>query len=264
MSTKVQNIINYMENIAPEVLKEDFDNVGLMVGSKEKEVNRVLLALDCTKEVLGEAIDNNCDMIITHHPLIFRKPSRIISEDLIGSKIIDLIKNDISLYSSHTNLDSAKDGINKTIVEMLGFSSNEIIEKSKVSNFNEAGLGRIVRLDNETKLIDLIETVKKVLNIKALRVVKGSDSVSTIAIINGSGQDFIGEAVKLGADCIITGDTTYHFASDYKELGVSIIDAGHFNTEWLVFLNVLKGLENEFENIEFIKSEKSEDPYTFI
>ncbi|MEG0238318.1 MAG: Nif3-like dinuclear metal center hexameric protein, partial [Clostridium sp.] len=137
MSTKVQNIINYMENIAPEVLKEDFDNVGLMVGSKEKEVNRVLLALDCTKEVLGEAIDNNCDMIITHHPLIFRKPSRIISDDLIGSKIIDLIKNDIALYSSHTNLDSAKDGINKTIVEMLGFSSNEIIEKSKVSNFNE-------------------------------------------------------------------------------------------------------------------------------
>ncbi|MEG0238319.1 MAG: Nif3-like dinuclear metal center hexameric protein, partial [Clostridium sp.] len=134
----------------------------------------------------------------------------------------------------------------------------------KVLNFNESGLGRIVRLDNETKLIDLIETVKKVLNIKALRVVKGSDSVSTIAIINGSGQDFIGEAVKLGADCIITGDTTYHFASDYKELGVSIIDAGHFNTEWLVFLNVLKGLENEFENIEFIKSEKSEDPYTFI
>ena len=264
MSTKVENIINYMENIAPEALKEDFDIVGLMVGSKEKEVNRVLLALDCTKEVLGEAIEHNCDMIITHHPLIFRKPSRIVSEDLIGSKIIDLIKNDISLYSSHTNLDSAKDGINKTIVEMLGFSSNEIIEKSKVLNFNEAGLGRIVRLNNKIKLTELIQTVKKVLNIKALRVVKGNDTVSTIAIINGSGQDFIGEAVKLGADCIITGDTTYHFASDYKELGVSIIDAGHFNTEWLVFLNVLKGLEDEFEDIEFIKSKKSDDPYTFI
>ena len=147
MSVKVRDIMEAMENLAPEVLKEDFDNVGLMVGSKDKEVKKILLALDCTKNVLNEAIENKCDMILTHHPLIFRKPNRIVPDDLLGYKITELIKNDIALYSSHTNLDSAKNGINKTIVEMLGFKSNEIIEKSKIKSFDEAGLGRIVRLE---------------------------------------------------------------------------------------------------------------------
>lgn len=264
MSVKVRDIMEAMENLAPEVLKEDFDNVGLMVGSKDKDVKKILLALDCTKNVLNEAIENKCNMIITHHPLIFRKPNRIVSDDLLGYKITELIKNDIALYSSHTNLDSAKNGINKTIVEMLGFKSNEIIEKSKIKSFDEAGLGRIVRLEEEISLSNLIDKVKNVLNIDTLRIVKGNDKVKTIAIINGSGQDFISEAVKLGADCIITGDTTYHFASDYKELGISIIDAGHFNTEWLVFLKVLDYIRNEFKDIEFIESKEAKDPYTFI
>ncbi|MDU1855850.1 MAG: Nif3-like dinuclear metal center hexameric protein, partial [Clostridium baratii] len=146
----------------------------------------------------------------------------------------------------------------------LGFKSNEIIERSKIKSFDEAGLGRIVRLEEEISLSSLVDKVKNVLNIDTLRIVKGNDKVKTIAIINGSGQDFISEAVKLGADCIITGDTTYHFASDYKELGVSIIDAGHFNTEWLVFLRVLDDIRNKFKDIEFIESKEAKDPYTFI
>ena len=149
---KVRDIIEAMESLAPSFLKEDFDNVGLMIGDREKEVKKVLLALDCTLKVVEEAKENNVDLIITHHPLIFRKPNRIVPDDLLGYKITELIKNDIALYSSHTNLDSAKNGINKTIVEMLGFKSNEIIEKSKIKSFDEAGLGRIVRLEEEISL----------------------------------------------------------------------------------------------------------------
>lgn len=264
MSVKVKDIESFMNKLAPEVLKESFDNVGLMVGDENQNVTRVLLALDCTKKVIEEAIDKKCDMIITHHPLIFRKPNRIVKSDLLGEKIITLIKNNISLYSSHTNLDSVKDGINDTIVKMLGFDSDKIIEKSNNKNFECAGLGRIVYLNEYMNLDDLICKIKKNLNVNVLRVVKGNENVKTLAIINGSGQDFIGEAVKLGADCIITGDTTYHFASDYKELGVTIIDPGHFSTEWLVFLEAIKPLKEQFKNIEFINSNVSEDPYTFI
>lgn len=259
---KVKEIIEVMETLAPTFLKEDFDNVGLMVGDREKEVKKVLLALDCTLKVVEEAKENNVDLIITHHPLIFRRPNNITTDTIQGRKIIELIKNDISLYSSHTNLDSAKSGLNDSIPKLLGYDSSEILEVNKRDE--KAGLGRIVTLDKPTTLDEIVDNVKKALNINNLRVVKGKEEVNKIAIINGSGQDFIGKAVSKGADCIITGDTTYHFASDYKEMGINIIDAGHFASEQIVFFNVMKNIIDKFTDVEFILSKVEEDPYTFL
>lgn len=258
---KVNNIIKEMELLAPTYLKEDFDNVGLMVGDKNKEVKKVLLALDCTLKVIEEAKKENVELIITHHPLIFKRPSSITTDTLQGKKIIELIKNDISLYSSHTNLDSVENGLNDTIVSILGFDNSKILEKNKRDD--KAGLGRIVSLNESIQLEDLISKIKKSLNINNLRVVKGKDKVNKIAIINGSGQDFIGKAVALGADCIITGDTTYHFASDYKEMKISILDVGHFASEQITFFNVMENLKEKFKDVEFITSTVEEDPFSF-
>ncbi|SFC63245.1 Nif3-like dinuclear metal center hexameric protein [Clostridium uliginosum] len=260
----VKDISKAIEKRAPKFLKEDYDNVGLMVGDQNKEVKSILLALDCTNKVLKEGIDNKVDLIITHHPLIFKKPKNIIQGDLLGEKVINLIKNDISLYSCHTNLDSAKLGINETVVEILGFNSDQIIETSSIKGFEDSGIGRIVKLENKIQLTDIINTIKSKLNINHMRVVEGNNKVSTLAIINGSGQDLFNKAKECGADCIITGDTTYHFASDFKEMGISIIDAGHFSTEWIAYLKSLEFLKEEFKDIEFIISEKCEDPYSFI
>lgn len=257
----VNDVIKEMEKIAPTYLKEDFDNVGLMVGDRSKEVKKVLLALDCTLNVIEEAKRENADLIITHHPLIFRRPSNITTDTLQGKKIIELIKNDISLYSSHTNLDSVENGLNSTIVSLLGFEEGAILEANKKEQ--SAGIGRLVSLNESISLEQLVDKVKKALSINHLRVVNGNDKITKIAIINGSGQDFIGKAVSLGADCIITGDTTYHFASDYKELGISILDVGHFASEQLVFFNVMKKLEEKFRDIEFITSKVEEDPFNF-
>ena len=261
---KVIEISKEIEEFAPKFLKEDYDNVGLMVGDSKKEVKRVLLSLDCTNEVIKEAINLNCDLIINHHPLLFKRPSSIVKGDLIGDKIITLIKEDIALYSCHTNLDSAKNGINETIVNMLGFNSSEIIEMSGAQNYKDGGIGRIVKLEKEMLFSDLIDLVKEKLNIKNMRIVRGNEKVNVLAIINGSGQDFFYKAKSLGADCIITGDTTYHFASDFKEMGVSIIDAGHFSTEYIVFLKTLEFLKEKFKDVEFIASKKSKDPYEFV
>ena len=258
---KVNNIINEMELLAPTYLKEDFDNVGLMVGDKNKEVKKVLLALDCTLKVIEEAKKENVELIITHHPLIFKRPSSITTDTLQGKKIIELIKNDISLYSSHTNLDSVENGLNDTIVSILGFDNFKILEKNKKDD--KAGLGRIVSLNESIQLEDLISKIKKSLNINNLRVVKGKDKVNKIAIINGSGQDFIGKAVALGADCIITGDTTYHFASDYKDMEISILDVGHFASEQITFFNVMENLKENFKDVEYITSTVEEDPFRF-
>jgi len=261
---KVKDIIKEIEKFAPKYLKEDFDNVGLMVGDKEKEVKKILLALDCTLEVIEEAEENNVDLIITHHPLIFRKPSSITTETLIGKKIIELIKNDISLYSSHTNLDSAENGLNETIINLLGYEKGEIIEVNKNARDNKReGLGRVITLEKEMLLDDLVLSVKEKLNIPGVKVVKAKETVSKLAIINGSGQDFFQRAESMGADCIITGDTTYHYASDYKEMGISIIDTGHFASEWLVYLNVINKIKDIFMDVEIITSKKAEDPYIF-
>ena len=264
MQVKVRDIISEMERIAPPSLKEDYDNVGLMVGDNEKEVNKVLLALDCTKEVIEEAKSLKAQMIITHHPLLFRKASRIVYEDLQGFKIIELIKNDISLYSSHTNLDSVKGGINESIVKVLGFENGEIIEPCRIKGYEDSGVGRMVTLEESMDIEELINRVKSRLMINNLRAVVESKIIKKIAIINGSGQDYFNIAAQMGADCIITGDTTYHFASDYKEMGISILDPGHFSTEWIIFLEVMKKIEDKFKNIEFIHSKSSKDPYLFF
>ena len=231
----VKDISKEIEKFAPKYLMEDYDNVGLMVGRDDKHVSKVLLALDCTNDVIREAIENNADMIISHHPLLFKKPKSITTNDLLGNKIISLIKEDISLYSCHTNLDSTKNGINDVLVNLLGFKSSLIIDEKESEN-GKCGIGRLIRLEEPMSLDDLVSIIKNKLDIKGLRVAKGSDKVNTIAVINGSGQDYFYEAKKLGADCIITGDTTYHFVSDFKEMNISIID-------------------------EFIKSETNKDPY---
>ncbi|ATD54718.1 Nif3-like dinuclear metal center hexameric protein [Clostridium chauvoei] len=259
---KVKDIMSEMEKLAPTYLKEDFDNVGLMLGDKNQEVKKVLVALDCTLEVIEEAKSLKVDMILTHHPLIFRKPNSITTETLLGKKIIELIKNNISLYSSHTNLDSAEEGLNKNIVDMLGFKSDELLEINKKNS--NAGLGRVVRLDKEIEVMDLVDIVKEKLNIDNLRISIGNEKIRNIAIINGSGQDFINRAVEKGVNCIITGDTTYHYASDYKEMGVSILDIGHFSSEWLVFLKTIEKVINNFKDVEFITSKIVKDPYTFV
>lgn len=260
---KLKEIIEVMEDFAPLNLKEDFDNVGLMVGDKESEVKRVLLALDCTLDVIEEAKEKKVDLIITHHPLLFKKPSSITTDTLTGKKIIELIKNDINLYSSHTNLDSAKEGLNETIVNILGYDSEELIELNKNARNSNEGLGRIIRLEEAILLDEFVDNIKKKLNISNVKLVRAADKVKNIAVINGSGSSFLDIAYRRGADCVITGDTTYHYASDYKEMGVSIIDTGHFHSEWIVFLEVINKIKDKLEDVEILVSENSEDPYTY-
>ncbi|MEQ8198558.1 MAG: Nif3-like dinuclear metal center hexameric protein [Clostridiaceae bacterium] len=265
---KICEIIGIMEKIAPAELKEDYDNVGLMVGSSSAEVKKILIALDATLEVIDEAIEAGAELIITHHPLLFRKPSTITDDTLLGRKIMTLIKNNINLYSSHTNFDSVKGGLNDTIVEILGFKNKKVMDPSPIKGFEESGLGRIVEVDELISLEDLILKIKNSLGIKNLRCIKGNNTgIKKIAIINGSGQDFFQMAVSLGADCIITGDTTYHFASDYKEVGINIIDIGHFGSEWTVFKTLSKRIYEELSKIgeiELVISQKSKDPYEFV
>ncbi|KGM97893.1 hypothetical protein Z968_01630 [Clostridium novyi A str. 4552] len=268
MSLKVADFKNIVEDFAPVKLKLSYDNVGLMVGELNNEIGNILVALDCTLDVIEEAKEKNCNFIFTHHPLLYRKPSSVTSETLVGKKILELIKNNISLYSAHTNLDSVKSGINDTVMKMLEIKNCKTIEFSegKDKDDNVSGLGRVGTLENPITVKEMCSRVKEVLKTPYVRYI-GEDSkkIKTIAVINGSGQDYFDRARKMGADCIITGDTTYHIISDYNEDGISVIDGGHFPTEWLAFKDICMRLQEKikeagFEN-KIVFSETAKDPY---
>lgn len=262
---RLSDFIKIMEEIAPPIYKESYDNVGLMVGDRNSEINKVLVALDCTKAVIEEGRSQGVQLILTHHPLLFRKPSSITEDTLQGEKIRALIKNDIALYSSHTNWDSVCGGLNDEFVKLLGFNSQCILEENKMGN--NAGVGRIVVFEEEKYIGEVIEVVKEKLMIPTVRFAGDPNSkVKRIALINGSGQDYFQLALENKADLIITGDTTYHFVSDYSEMGVSILDVGHFNSEWPVFISLVKKMEHRLnsQGVEVIISKTTKDPYIFL
>lgn len=268
MAVTLADIVDIMEKKAPRELKESYDNVGLMVGNRQSKISRVLIALDCTLEVIDEAINKKAELIITHHPLLFKKPASITTDTLQGSKIIKLISNNINLYSSHTNLDSVCGGMNDTIMDMLGIQNSSTLEPIASFEGYQGAIGRIGNIDR-VSLKKFISHIKAQLNIKNLRYTGDiNGEIERVAVINGSGQDYISIAFNEGAQCIITGDTTYHYASDYEELGCSIIDIGHFSSEWLVFVNLMKKIVKDnsefFEGTEIIISECCRDPYIFL
>lgn len=271
MSLKVSEICTIMEQYAPVSLCESYDNVGLMVGNTEENVSSILVALDCTLEVIDEAINKKCNLILTHHPLLFKKPANITNESLLGRKIIKLIHNNISVYSSHTNLDSVYGGINDKLVDLLGFSGAEVLSVDNEHSENKtqtetSGIGRIANIKNEITLSELCSIVKEKLQIPVLRYVGQEDKkISKIAFISGSGSDYLELSRKSGADCIITGDITYHNASDYNEMGIALIDAGHFYSEWHSLKEIGVLVQNTIaergNNNLVLFSETIKDPY---
>jgi dinuclear metal center YbgI/SA1388 family protein len=191
-------------------------------------------------------------------------------ETLQGRKIIELVKNDINVYSSHTNLDIASEGLNDILTKLLGFNHWTIIETTEQNSKGEAqGIGRLVSLDRSITLEQLCERVKVSLDIKDIRFAgQEKMQINKIAIINGSGEDYFKAAFECGADCIITGDTSYHYVSDYMEMGIGIIDAGHFETEWPSMKVVADVLRNKLreqghDNLVLV-SEKCRSPYKFF
>lgn len=261
---KISDVINLMEKIAPESLKESYDNVGFMVGDKSKTITKVLVALDCTLKVIEEAKVVGAELILTHHPLLFKKPKSITTDTLQGKKIINLIKSDIALYSSHTNWDSVNGGLNDTFVKLLGFKESKIIDRNPLDN--EAGVGRIVYLTEELTIEEIINRIKDKFKLENFRFSgEKNKKIKTIALVNGSGEDYLESAYGLGAELLITGDTTYHFISDYEEMGLSVIDIGHFNSEWPLLIELSKSIEEALEplGVDIIVSKEVKDPYNF-
>ena len=230
--TKVKDVFEYLNRLAPVTLKEDFDNVGLLVGDGENEVHKIMVALDITDEVICEAVSFGAELIVSHHPVIFDPMKAVLRSELGGRKIYNLIKNDISAICMHTNLDIAESGVNDALISILGASSAGYLEYTSTdADGIKHGCGRVGELENEMALSDFLSICKENLKSNGLRYHDAGLNVKKLAVMGGSGGSAVALAKELGCDTYVTADVKYNNFLDAKELGINLIDADHFCTE---------------------------------
>lgn len=248
---RIKDILNYTETFAPLNSAMEFDNVGLLIGDKNAEVKKAVVALDITDKVIDEALDNNAQLIISHHPVIFSALKEIPS----NSVVYRLIKNNLNAVCLHTNLDlSPVFGVNTCLAESVGVKNAEFVEGECLY---------IGELDYELTNKEFAKTVKDALNCEGLRYTMPGKKVKKIAICSGSGGDLAPIAKKNGADVLLTGEIKHHEILDANKLGIAVIDAGHFKTEDIVISPFTEKLNEKFPGIDFIRSSKSTDDIHF-
>lgn len=371
MHTNADKIIKIMEHIAPEKWAEPWDNVGLLVGQKHKMIQNVLVALEVTDAVVDEAIEKNVDMIIVHHPLIFKAMKTITDDDPISKMVIKLIKNDINLYVAHTNLDASPEGTSAYLAEVLELSDIKVLDESlsaqwfkihvyvpidqteqvkkamfdhgagKIQTydhcaytiegqgqfrplegskpfigqensltqvaevkievmvpehllnpvveamikahpyevpaydvfktervFSTGGIGVHGKLKKPLTLLDLSQQVKALLNLQHLKFVGKEDQMMhRVSIVTGAGADYM-KLAKIKSDVLITGDVKYHEAQDALQMGLALIDGGHYETEVFYMSRLKEILDKIFEeksyDVQVIMSETDINPFKHL
>lgn len=237
----LKDVINIIEEKYPLSLAYEWDNPGLILGDYNQKAEKVMTTVDITEEVLKEAAEKKCDCIISHHPIIFSGIKQINSNTRIGRMILYAAQNNIALYAAHTNMDTASDGINKKLSELIGIKKIEIMEKNKEDE--KTGLGCIGNIE-KVSLKNFVEHIKNVLDTKYVRFSGNPQQViGKVAVGSGSCAELIPKAIEMGADTIVTGDLKYHTCVDFANDKFSIIDAGHFPTECIakkMFCDILK------------------------
>ncbi len=247
----LSKICDELEQIAPENTALSFDNVGLLVGDFEKDIKRVLIALDLTNDVLEEAIEMKADLIITHHPLIFNPLKKINTSSVVGQILLKLIKNDICYYASHTNLDKSELGTNTYLAKKLDLENANFVEDEKLI---------LVAGELKTDTNSLISKVKKALDLDYVRFVGDENKqISKVGVATGSGDNYslFSFCKANGVDVLITGDLTYHTMQFANDIGLNLIDATHFKTESIVTNHLKEILEVKLEKVD-IKTSKVE------
>ncbi|MBR6376824.1 MAG: Nif3-like dinuclear metal center hexameric protein [Oscillospiraceae bacterium] len=221
----VQTILDYLWTLAPERFRMDWDNVGLLLGRKNAPVGGVLVALDATAAVAAEAERLGCQLVLTHHPVIFRGDKHITDADPLTELHLIYLEKGIAVISMHTNLDCAPGGVNDVLAERLGLHNFSVLEDGET-----AGLLRMGEVP-ETELPAFAAFVKERLDCPGLRYVDGGKPVRKVAVGGGGCGEFASRALAAGCDTFVTADIKYHDFCDAATLGLNLIDAGHFETE---------------------------------
>lgn len=247
---KVKDITAVLEEFAPLSVQESWDNSGLLIGSQDDDVTGVLVGFDCTPELVDEAVEKGCNMIVTHHPLIYKGVKRINGQDPVGVAIIKAVKAGVAVYAAHTTADKVIGGVSYDMAAKLGLENVHILEQDG----EDSGLGCVGEFPVPMTAKDALEHVRKAFCLAVIKHSKPvSGLISRVAVMGGSGGSEIAAAVAAGAQLYITGDISYH--NFFQPEGFMVMDIGHFESEVGIVDIFLSKIRKIFPNFAVLKSE---------
>lgn len=262
---RIREIIRAIESFAPTGIQESWDNSGLQTGDSNAECTGVLLCVDVTPELVDEAIAHGCNLIVSHHPLIFKGLKSVTGATPQERALIKALRQDVSIYSSHTPLDSTREGLSFEMARLIGLRPKSVLDPQAAGT--GTGLGVLARVpDGKAWTANhLIAQVRKAFNIPhALRCSEGSgEPVTTVALCSGAGGEFIQAAIEAGAQAIVTAEVRYHDFVDHGK-DIMIIDAGHFETENCAKDVLMKIISGKFPNFAVYKSTTESNPVKYL
>ncbi len=274
-----KTVIDWLEEWAPPSLSEDWDHIGLQVGSTDTEIEKVLVTLEVTPEVAAEAVRERVQLIVSHHPLIHGPLVSLNYKDYIASLVVRLIENRIHFYAAHTNMDAAAGGINDILAERLGLADLVVMRPAAQENgepydlqnrfVGKTGLGRVGRLPEPRPLRTFAEQVRQTLGLPAVRVAGDPERIiSRVALCGGGGMSLLQWALRADADVYVTGDVRHHDAQNALGQGIAVIDAGHHATERVIapaMAGYLAGKAAAAEELlEVVVSQVNTDPFFLL
>lgn len=267
MGCRVGHIVQWMEELAPPVLAADWDQIGLQFGAADRKVRRVLLALTVTADVVEQAARMSADLIVSHHPLIFRPLTELRWDRPAGALLRALFETDVAVYAAHTNFDAAEKGTSEVLARRLALQGTRTLvpERAADGAADKAGYGRVGELPEPMTPEAFLDFVVRRLAVTHVRHNGALPAkVERVAVMGGSGASFMAEAAREGADAYVTGDVKFHDAVDARALGLWLIDAGHFATERLLLDYWKTYLESRARAVDFdllVAVAQEEDPF---
>ncbi len=265
---KCSEIIKILEELSPPNMACDWDNPGLLAGRSDKDVHTIFLAVDATDSVIEQAENVSADMILTHHPLIFKGIKQVSDQNFIGRRILRMIQDDISYYAMHTNFDAAPGCMADFAAKKLGLSDKEVLEKmGETGSGISYGIGCVGYFDKDMTLLEVSKRVKDAFVLPYVAVfgdVNSDSPVRKAAVCPGAGGSTISEALAAKAEVYITGDISHHEGIDAVLQGMAVIDAGHYGIEHIFTEYMEKYLQDKIGDAVKIVKEKEAFPIHII
>jgi len=250
--TKIKEITDYLDSIISFKNSMSFDNCGLLIGNENEEVKKIGFALDLTKEVLKTAVDNNVNLVITHHPVIFYPQKSFLAENIA----YECCKKSVSVISCHTCFDAFNGGVSDILANTLGLINISTVETQDVPSCLR--IGNIEEINQD----DFANNVSNILN-TTVRFVKGNRKIKKVAVCGGAGGDYIQDAINNGADAYVTGDLSHHHLLLAQNQGLTLIGAGHYETENISMTKLIEIVKDKFDFLECIDL-KMNNPIKYI
>ena len=261
----VKEIYDYLDTLAPFSHQMDFDNSGFLVGRGEDLVKKIMVALDITQEVIEEAVAAGCQLIVSHHPIIFRPARSVTDTTLVGKCLLTLAENRVAAICAHTNLDVAAEGVNDALAQKLKLSQVELLHQEGLDTQGKPyGIGRVGIVNGFDSAREFAAFVQTRLDAGGLRLEDAGRPVHKVAVGGGACGEYMKEAVKMGCDTFVTADIKYNTFLDARALGLNLIDAGHFSTENVVCPILVQWLTNGFPEVDVMISKVHKEVFSCI